>query len=484
MATTIGGLKLYRPTKSIKREFFKDNYGENIGVKDEISFTDTVLSSDSGIASLVSHADNIVDLVGDQNWKQLSEGGSTSDVQVISVEIDSNSDYRSKLIYTITVESYPDISLNTKWPIVATDGVRELSSDESIEHPTDINVIGLEDGNTYANKPVIFTCNIQLSCGPISLAHNNAHTLAKDAIKKLKKTKPDELIQKVFGQKYASYTKLVTRLQESYGEDGSATLQITTNLIHPGATSSDVLLTNEDISIDYIKTPNEHKKISYKVTFLGLGNIEIDPDNPGIKTEAKHISAAAESKARGLVDYYQAAGSNTPITAFPGKVLVCPPPQGSTPLPDLPENSCYNTTSVGIEVNHNDGTATAIIEASTEPTNCDGDGYQTTWNINHIKNKKTYAELFGWGVEKSIVQDLKCEASEVKQLTVNVSSASKCLVSELKNKAETKYNELKAEIEQDHTDVTLTQHRLTLGTGKCSINATFFLGSPSTIQAT
>ena len=242
----------------------------------------------------------------------------------------------------------------------------------------------------------------------------------------------------------------------------------------PGSSNDDVLIeTNEETVNDFFGEKQYSTK-QLKVTFRGLSSMDVEQSREGV-VEAATINLPF-THANSLLRYYLEEENGTPEPDTPGiKNLSCP-----TNIPKLPQNSCYNTISVGLEKNYSEGTATAVIEQSTEPTNCDGDGYVVNYNINRTKNKKAHAELFGWGISNAIVQDLVCEATESVDLSVNVSSQAKCLVSELKDKAEAKFDELKTEFEESGT---MTKHNLSINSGRCSISATFIMSKGDPVIA-
>ena len=537
-----GDITLYRPAKSIKRQFLTDNYGEHIGVKDEISITDTVLWNDLDTGqNLPKHLNKIVQLFN--KWINITDddGISFAGGKVISVDIDNSSDHYNILKYTINIEDYaPNVEIENKWGIKTSDGVRELSSDESIEAPDDYQYILLPRlhqqpfgkipndpkelellkqsvaEKQFVSKTLTYSCNIQVTCGHISKDHD-IRQAAEKVIKKLKRIAPSELIQKTLPQ-YAGLAAIQTKLQESYGEDGSATLQIQAMLIPPSKTDEegnrinvpmvfDAIVVNEDISKEYVKSPMEYEKIAYKVTFRGLRPLKINQDTEdkennktGLEEEAQNIYLPAETHALWLRDYYYEENKeiflieennlsyssaktipildHTPMHQLEppgGKILECrePPTQEHT-FPDLPNYTCYTVTSVGVEVSPSDGTAIVTIEATTEPVNCDLNGYKTTWNVAEV-NKSTYAELFGWGVDQSIVQDLKSSPATTKDITVNVTSESKCIVQPLKAAAIAQYDMLLKDIKDEYDTVTTIKHNLTVTAGRSSISATVHL---------
>lgn len=472
MAISISGIVLYRPTASSEREFFKDNYGANVGVKDNVSITDQVTYQD-GI-DLISFFDSLLSFVKQSQLISINYGSGSVNARIVGLEIDQDSDFVNKFSYTISFEAYPtDVPLISPWPLSARAGVRELTYSESIEDPKDSFLVTLGNGRSYWNKVPSFTFSIELTCHSID-NQVAPRDKAIRAIRSLKKIEPSEILNKGSGKNYGSHTPFITSCEESYSDDGSGSVSITVLLVPPGSSNNDVIIeTNEETVNDFFGEKQYSTK-QLRVTFRGLSSMNVEQSTEGVK-EAATINVPF-THANSLLRYYLGRTTGTPEVDTPGnKNLPCP-----TNLPQLPENSCYNTVSVGLEKNYSEGTATAIIDQSTEPTNCDGDGYVVNYNINRTKNQRVHAELFGWGVPNAIVQDLKCEATESVEVSVNVSSQAKCLVSELKDKAESKFDELKTEFEESGT---MTKHNLSINSGRCSVSATFIMSKGDPVIA-
>jgi len=460
MAVTAQGLTLYRPTASVQREYSYDSDGETIGVTDNVTIHDTVLSED---ADLVQTADQIIAYVkeGSNNFRSLVYGANTAQGRVASISFDSSSDYTNVLKYSITFKVVPiNASLISSWNFSPSDGVTDLSYRESLDIPKDINLISLQSGGSYWNNYNTYTFEASVSCQQVN-SNTNSQDLAKAALNQIKAIIPDRIAKLIDTEG----TKNYLNISENSSKEGTASINISAAIVPDGSSSGTTIISSEEQGIEKINTPQEYEKLTYKVTFKTLENMSIDPLG-GIAVESTR--SAAESLAQGVVNYYN--GPLTPSSTPPGKTIVC-----VTALPKLPAGSCFNVTSAGVDVDHAGKTATAVIESSTEPQNCDGDGYKVEHRTNHIKNKKLHVELFGWGVPNTIVQDLQSKSADVKEYNVQVSSASKCLTSELKTKAETKFNEIK------DGSGTIIKHNIVVSNGRCTITATEFLGQPDTL---
>lgn len=462
MAISIDGFTLYRPTASFKRQFFKDNYSEIIGVQDDVTISDQVTYADN--SDLIGLLDSIVAASKTGSFINVTYNDISCQGRIKSLSVDSDSDIVNILKYSVSIEAFPtNIAFATKWGLTPADGVRDLTCTESGEDPKDRSIISLENGQTYWNKVPTFTFNMQVSCGRIN-NNQNAKDLAKGVVKKLKKTAPVLLAQAIPSRFDGAI--YYSGLEESYNEDGSANLQITASIFPDGGIPG-VLIENVEKTVNSYGGEKKYKTKQYKATFKGVPNMGLG--TTGVSSAAsQNVVGHAES----LAGYFTGTNGGTPEVSTPGVALVC-----KADIPPLPEGSCYNTTSVGIEKNYSDATATVTIEQTTEPTNCDGDGYVVEYSIDVEKNKRAHAELFGWNSPRPIIQDLKCEATETRKLQINVSSIAKCLTSALKTKALAKYNELSADLLSSGT---LVKHSLSINGSRCSISADFIMSKGTT----
>lgn len=459
MAISIDGFTLYRPTASFKRQFFKDNYSEIIGVQDDVTISDQVTYEDN--PNLIQLLDSVVAASKTGAFVNLVYNNISCQGRIKGLNVDSDSDIVKVLKYSISIDAFPTtgVSFVTKWGLTPEDGVRDLTYTESAEDPIDKHLIELENGVSYWNKVPTFTCNIQVSCARIKNT-TSAKELAKSAIKKLKRTVPD-LLAKAIPLRFDGNI-YYSGLEESYNEDGSASIQITAS-IFPNGGQDGVLLENEEKTVNAYNGEKKYKTKQYKATFKGVPNMGLGPDTGVSNPASQNVVSHAEQ----LAKYFMGQDDGTPDVSTPGVVLQC-----RADIPSLPEGSCYNTTSVGIEKNYSDATASVTIDQTTEPTNCDGDGYVVEYSIDVEKNKRAHAELFGWNSPKPIIQDLQCEETETRKLQVNVSSIAKCLTSALKDKAKAKYDELSADILDTGT---LVKYNLSINGSRCSINADFIM---------
>jgi len=471
MSISVQGLSLIRPTSSFKREFFKDNYGENIGVKDTVTIRDIVTYKDTD--DLKGYASDLLSFFqgSSGSFLNISYGVAASAI-LNGFNIDQDSDFVNKLSYSVSFDAFPNVAINSQWGFSSSLGLRSLTALELVEKPSDMYNVSLVDGNSYYNKYPTFKFNAQLSCASTA-AGLKPKDQAIQAISLIKKTKPTTDIDKVAGEPYSGYTSRIIGVEESYSEDGSASVNITALLIPPDATRPNVLIETEEPTVNDFFGEKQYSTKQYRVTFKSVSaNMGVNK-GPGVQSAGTINSpiGAATSLVGRLMQ-----NKMTPGVITPGKKdLPCP-----LQIPKLPPNSCYNTVSVGIEKDYSAGTATVVIDQTTEPTNCDGDGYVVEWSINVNKNKKAHAELFGWSASSPIVQDLKCEATETVDINVNVSSEAKCLVSELRNKAKDKFDELKEAYEQS---ATMVKHNLSVNAGRCTISASFIMSKGDSVSA-
>lgn len=459
MSISVTGLTLKRPVATIQREFSYDSDGEAVGVTDNVSITDIVLGHEGATTiadTLVSFAKSYA-----STFTSLSYTSSSGQGRVTSLSFDSSSDHVNIVKYTITFKVVPtNVNLNTTWPFTAQDGVTDLSYRESIDIPTDINLISIA-GNEYWDNYRTYSFEASVSCQSINTS-SNSQDLATAAIKKIKAIVPDRI--KKMQADVENGTNNTLTLSESSTEEGTASISLTVAIVPDGSSSGNIIMESHEESTEQYKSPTEYTKKTLKSTFRRLNNMFIH-DQGGLLTES--TLGAPVSLAQSVLTYYRQGGLPSPAT--PGIDVSCP-----TDLPKLPAGSCFNVITAGVDANYSEGTATAVIEATTEPQNCDGDGYKVEYRTNRITQKKLHAELFGWSVPKAIVQDLKSESADVVEYNVQVSSVSKCLTDDLKTKAEAKFEEIK------DGSGTIIKHQITIVNGRCTVSATEFLGQPST----
>jgi hypothetical protein len=467
MDISIEGLVLYRPTASSKREFLTDNYGENIGVKDTVTIKDVVTSQDS--SDLIAFLDSVIGFVKSKIDFISISYGSDAQARITGFDVDSDSDFVNKLSYSISFEACPEeVPIVSKWPFSAKAGVRSLTYSESIDHPKDMNLISLPNGRRYYNKIPVFVFSAQITCVSVD---NQVKPRDKSirALRAIKKIAPFILHEAT--KKYVGYGIKIVGLEESYSDEGSASIEIKVNLIPPDSNFPNVLLDSNEVTVNDFFGEKQYSTKQYRATFKSISpNMNVETNTEGVKEPGTLENP--EAHARALIGYFVGLKSTPGVTTPGNKNLLCP-----VGIPKLPLNACYNTVSVGFEKNYSDGTATAIIDQSTEPTNCDGDGYIVEWSSNVNKNKRAHAELFGWS-NGAVVQDLNCEATETVDINVNVSSKAKCLVSELKDKAKNKFDEL---TEKYQDSATMTKHNLSINSGRCSITASFIMSKGNSV---
>jgi hypothetical protein len=113
--------------------------------------------------------------------------------------------------------------------------------------------------------------------------------------------------------------------------------------------------------------------------------------------------------------------------------------------PSLPGGACEVLKSTSVSYNYSEPSASMTRVYTTEPLNCDKDGYRREWSKATYSNQKVYVEMFGWNNTngKSIVQNFGAEKNPKTEYMVTVSDVSSCGTGAgLKSEAETVFDSI------------------------------------------
>ena len=150
MAISVGGLNLVRPTVSVTTEYSSDSNQNVIGITDNVSVTDTVFSTDSSdLTSIYNNALNLslnpapmtISYPGNDNVKAYIQG----------VSAGGDSDFATKLVYTVTLKAIPNRSFSSKYP-VAGRNCQSISYSQSIDIPHDMDGVELPVDESSVNR--------------------------------------------------------------------------------------------------------------------------------------------------------------------------------------------------------------------------------------------------------------------------------------------------------------------------------------------
>lgn len=465
MNISLEGLTFYRPYVNMTIESSKDNHGELIGLKDIVSITDTVLSSDAVDMGTIIEAAIIASQ--SPNYKTISYPNNTNGNGLIkSINISQESDFINKLVYTIVVEVISNRTLNSKWDsITARDGVLSLSVVENLEYPYDQISMTLDE-KVYYNKPIIYTFDLQTTCS--STHDKKAATNAENILIKLGKALPSRFNTETTGE----YNYYVNNITKKISTDGSASLNIITFGLP--VDSSALVLFDEQISQNDIKIPQQYSTRSYRLTFKSIEPIVYDEsfNITSIPNRFEIANSTATSVLSSIIGTKTFPTASAPAGARTEPCVIVPP------LPSLPANSCYNTTSVSLQKNYSEDSASIIIEQTTQPTNCDLDGYKIEFNKVKKTDQQVYVESFGWNNEKSIIQNFNTKKADTIEYSIDVTDMSQCGTgSTLKSKATDKYTEISE-------SGTVINYTINISNNKCALRVTEHLGTDATTTGT
>lgn len=465
MNISLDGFTFYRPSVNITIEASTDNHGELVGLKDIVSITDTVLSSDN--VDMGTIIDNAVIASKSPNYKTISYANNSNVYgKIKSININQDSDFIHKLVYTIVVEVISSRTLNSKWGSISTaDGVLSLSVSENLEYPYDQNSITINN-NRYYNKPIVYTFDLQVTCS--SSNSNTAETNASGVLIKLGKALPTRFDSAATSE----YTYYVNNIIKKISTDGSASL----NIVSFGlpTNSSGMLLVDQQISQNDIKIPQQYSTRSYRITFKSIEPIVHNSsfDVVSIPNRFALANSTAESVLDSIITNKTFPTISAPTTTTVPPCIIVPS------LPTLPTNSCYNTTAVGLEKNYSEDSATIIIEQTTQPTNCDLDGYKIEFNKVKKTDQKVYVENFGWNNSKSIIQNFNTKKADTIEYSIDVTDMSQCgSGSGLKTRAINKYKAI------SETGVVI-DYTINISNNRCALRVTEHLGTDATITGT
>ena len=470
MDVSIDGFTFYRPSVSISTEFTKDSDGNNVGQKDTVTINDIVLYQD------LSEGQNLIDIFDDALSASFNAirrtinypNNNGTQCIVKSVTADGESDFVHKLNYTVVAEAYPTRELNSVYgDILKNKNVSSLTFVESIDIPYDLSSISTLDGNIYYNKPITYTCNVQVSCNGDKKLED-----ASDILSKLVSVKPSGN----FGTNLEDYQQVVSSINKSSSAEGNLSVETTTLLLPADATST--LLASEDISESKNKIDNFLER-SYRITFTALeGSLKYDGSSYNFTEYADNLSDAAYSAASALLNHFIST-KEIPLTtlSLPGKEQQC-----STALTPLNATGCWNTKNISIENNKGNNSATLNIEQTTQNIgNCDRNGYKIDYNIttNKRRQSKVYAEVGGWSSTGYIVQNFNTYKDEYYEYSIDVSSIKNCVTgTEAVDMAKSYFEN----IDIMKGGGIITNYVISVSNGKCSLKVTQHSGADLSVD--
>lgn len=478
MAIGIDGITFVRPTVAISTQITRDSDGEAIGRIDSVTYSDTVYITDVGsstggksLTALYSAAVGL-GLGSNANNLNIEYPGGGGLAKFKSISLSQETDFLTKLIYSVTVECIPNRPVNSKYDSrVTSGGTRALTESSQVIVPHDQRIVTLLNGETYCNKAVEYNYSMQVSCSSNNYgwAINNADKILKGLYDKL----PDE--QAYSRSNYGSF--ILNKANKSGGKDGSLTFSMT-KLLYPVGVSNTLLL-DSTVSENHNVQQNT-KSRSYRLTFNNPGIISLSDTAFGsneLGSIAGNLSDGPFNAASNLMNYLIGIDGMVVVTvSMPGKDTgVC---QYAPQWTQISAPECWVTKSLSLENNLSDNRATLNIEQTTDKLNCDASGYITNWNIVEKNTDNVVYEPQGWSANGYIVQNFTTKKAKSWDFTVNVETLRKCSTisyPEVITKAKAKYEEI-SKINNGMHGV-ITNYNISIKDDKCSLSATEYSGT-------
>jgi len=465
MAISFSGLTFYRPSATVTVEVFKDDNGAIIGKKDIVTITDKVTSND--VSDLGQIAKNVLDKSKNPIRTSVSYPTNSSTFgKIKSVSFSEESNFIDLLVYTVVVEAESISPLNNPvYGFTNQNSVRSFSVSEKFDIPYDLESTSIL-GDTYYNKTATYTSSVSIRCE--GRGNKTANQNSLDVLKSfLTKTVSVERL----GTLAQDYDPILSSITKNESSDGTISATVTV-LYLPNDSTAKVLYTQQIVQ-NQIQIPEAYNTRSYTMTFQGLASPTYDSNHDFVTPASKFdIAQSAGTSFLALL-----TGKNHPTTdTFNGKINeeVC---VLQYPAIDASSN-CYNTRKVSIQQNQSDGTYTINIEQSTEPFNCDLDGYQVDYNIVKKEDQQVHVEVHGWNNPNSIIQDMQTKKADTHEYTVSVTDLSKCGGgSALVDKAKAKFLELAGfPVDVSSPSNQIISSSINLSANKCSLKATVHKG--------
>jgi len=479
MAIGINGITFVRPTVAISTQITRDSDGEAIGRIDSVTYSDAVYITDVGSStegkSLTALYNAAVGLGLGSNANNLNieypGGGGLAKFK--SISLSQETDFLTKLIYSVTVECIPNRPVNSKYDSpVTSGGTRALTESSQVIVPHDQTIVTLLNEQTYCNKAVEYNYSMQVSCSSNNYgwAVDNADKILESLFDKL----PDE--QAYSRSNYSNY--IINKANKSGGKDGSLTFSMT-KLLYPVGVNNTLLLDSTVSENNNIQ--QNSKSRSYRLTFNHPGIIFLSDDpifgSNQLSSIAANLSYVPFNAAVNLMNYLIANDGMVVVTAsMPGKDTgVC---QYAPQWTQISAPECWVTKSLSLENNLSDNRATLNIEQTTDKLNCDVNGYITNWNIVEKNTDNVVYEPQGWPANGYIVQNFNTKKAKSWDFTVNVETLRKCSTlsyPEVINMAKAKYEEI-SKI-NNGMDGVRTNYNISIKDDKCSVSATEYSGT-------
>ena len=439
MSMTIGGFTLddetYAPTANVSNEYFRTESGEIIGGHVVATITGTVSVADEGEALtgsiVMKNLKNIRDLgkktqcvsVSIPNFR--SYGGKA---KITSVSIDQGPDttWVNQGAYTIEVRGLMETIPPNSFGIVAADGVKELSRQESIEIGEDSHGHIYDPGAGASKAFVKFANSLSLNCEPFCSDIDPVSVLRK--IIRTGPTRP------IFNA-YNSWQKYLQSRSLSISTDGAISFSCDMVLTPPGSNAGALV----DLEFGYSRV-YDSKDITYTTSgrVTGLASVSW----ADIATMSDTCLASKFGNAQSV--YGSIHGKYSDLNNWAGETLElqekpnCPKKdnenigrcEGTEEEEDQEDSDYIKPSTSSVTASRTSGEISFIFEWSTtkgeDGQTCTKNGIQKEITVDITEPQENYVEhiLPGKG---TLIQNIRCKSAKRISITVAITDpASSC----------------------------------------------------------
>ena len=439
MAISVEGLTFYRPIVGVSTEYNTDSANNTVGITDTVNITDTVLVTDT--EDLTAIYNSALDIAMTPAALEISYPGN-DDVRayIQGVSASNDSDFATKLVYTLTFKAVPNRSFSSLYNGVGGKNVQSLSFSESVDIPHDLSSVALhfgaaDDGSSAAagdddeeattassgifyNKPCSYTVALSVQCGSTSTgtAFENADNVAKS----LFKITPDaNFLPSGFGTGVSPYS--FSRTVDAGA--GNININYVGYFMPSGAYG---MYTAEQTTTTLDNNIDNYTDKSYQLTVTKL------PILSGVTykkaSSPSGLSAEARNIVQGVFDNFVSdSGVTGTSVSQPGGNITAP---CTLTLPTFINTGCFKVRNVTIEEQKGSNSATLNVELSNQNVGyCTTGDYITNYTIvsKPRQSQKTIVEVQGWSSTGYWVQDLNVSPDTSYEYTIDVTAKRSCV---------------------------------------------------------
>ena len=436
MAISVGGLTFYRPIVGVSTEYNTDSANNTVGITDTVNITDTVLVTDA--EDLTEIYNSALDLAMNPSALTISYPGNDNvRAYIQGVSASNNSDFATKLVYTLTFKAVPERSFSSLYNGVQGNNVQSLSFSESVDIPHDLSSVVLHFGSgedstatsndgeeaapssgIFYNKPCSYTVALSVQCG--STSNGTAFQNADNVAKSLFKTQPDQdFLPSGFATGVSPYS--FSRTVDAGA--GNININYVGYFMPSGAYG---MYTAEQTATTLDNNIDNYTDKSYQLTVTKL------PILSGVTyktvTPPSGLSSQARSIVQGVFDNFVSdSGVTGTSVSQPGGNITAP---CTLTLPTFINSGCFKVRNVTIEEQKGSNSASLNVELSNQNVGyCTTGDYITNYTIvkKPRKDQKTIVEVQGWSSTGYWVQNLNVSPDTSYEYSIDVTAKTSCV---------------------------------------------------------